>query len=143
MTMRHAVDQALADRRLQFEALGAFAIGAALLAALGLYGLLASLVGERRREIGIRMALGANRGSVRRLVARQILVVTATGLGLGLLAALFASRLVAPFLYAISPRDPIAISATCAALLALVAAASYVPLRRATSVDPAEALRIE
>jgi ABC-type antimicrobial peptide transport system permease subunit len=89
------------------------------------------------------MALGADRGAVRRLVGRQIFAVTATGLGLGLMAALFAARLVAPFLYAISPRDPIAIGVTCAALLGLVAAASYLPLRRATAVDPAEALRTE
>jgi len=139
--MRHAVDVAVADRRVQFEALGAFAIGAAVLAALGLYGLLASLVAERRREIGIRMALGADRGAVRRWLARQILVVTGAGVGAGLVAALAASRLLQPFLYSISPRDPLAIAATVSGLIALIAATSYWPVRRATSLDLADALR--
>ena len=140
-TMQHAVDHAVADRRLQFEALSAFAIGAAVLAALGLHGLLASLVAERRREIGIRMALGADRGAVRRMIGRHIVIVTGAGLATGLVAALAASRLMAPFLYGISPRDPIAIAGTVVALVGVTVVVSYWPVRRATSVDPADALR--
>ena len=140
-TMRHAIEIAVADRRLQFEAIGAFAIGAVVLAALGLYGLLASLVAERRREIGIRMALGADRRTLRRWLARQIVIVTGAGVGAGLVAAVAASRLLQPFLYSISPRDPLAIAATVGGLVALIAATSYWPVRRATSLDPADALR--
>jgi len=137
------LDQALSGRRLQLQALGAFAIGAALLAAIGLYGLLASIVGERTREIGIRMALGADRGAVRRMLGRRILLVTGCGLGAGILGAALTARLLAPFLFGVTPRDPLALLSTFGALVALVALASYMPVRRATSVDPARALRGE
>lgn len=142
-TLRRAVDQALLGRRLQLEALGAFATGAALLSAIGLYGLLASIVGERTREIGIRMALGADRRAVRRMVGRRVLLITSCGLITGAIAAGLAARMLAPFLFGVTPRDPFALTATFVLLVMLVAVASYVPVRRATSVDPARALRSE
>jgi putative ABC transport system permease protein len=142
-TMREAVDSTLAGRRLQIEAIGAFAIGAAALAALGLYGVLASFVGERRREIGIRMALGAGRAQVRRLIGVRVLAICGAGLAIGLLAALPLARLIAPMLYGVSPQDPVALSITIAALALLILMTTYLPLRRALRVDPSEALRGE
>jgi predicted permease len=141
VTVEHTVNEALSGRRLQSIALGTFGGGAALLAALGLYGLLASLVAARQREIGIRMALGADRGSVRRLVARYVLLVAGAGLVAGGLAAAAAGRLLAPFLYGIRPTDPVALGTTVLGLAMMIAVASAVPIRRATNLDPAEALR--
>jgi putative ABC transport system permease protein len=143
ITMRHAIDETLSGRRLQLEAVSAFAIGAAVLAALGLYGLLAAAVHERRREIGIRMALGADRAAVGRLLGSRLLLICGAGCGAGLIAAVWMSRSMTPLLYGVGPLDPLAFGATMVALVALVVVASYVPVRRATSLDPAESLRTE
>jgi hypothetical protein len=140
-TATGVVDRALSGRRIQLESLGGFAIGAAVLAALGLYGLLASLVVERQREIGIRMALGADRGSVRRLIGGYLFRVAGAGLVIGAAVVALASRSLAPFLYGVTPADPAALLSTVAAVLLFVSAAAYLPIRGATSVDPADALR--
>jgi putative ABC transport system permease protein len=140
-TMADVVDQTLVDRRVQLHVLGAFAVGALLLSAIGIYGVLAALVSDRTREIGIRMALGADSGSVRRLVLGQTLWFTACGLAIGMVGALAASRSLAHFLFAVSARDPASLLATVGLVSVATLTASYVPVRRATSIDPAAALR--
>ena len=128
------------DRFLAFL-FGGFAILALLLAAGGLYAALAYSVALQTREIGIRMALGASPGRVRRMVLRQGSTVLLAGLALGLLAALAITRLVAAELYGISPFDPLAYALSAAVLLAAGLAATSLPTRRATQVEPAIALR--
>jgi len=140
-TMTDVVDQTLVDRRVQLHVLGAFAVSALLLSAIGIYGVLAALVSDRTREIGIRMALGADSGSVRRLVLGQTLWFTACGLAIGMVGALAASRLLAHFLFAVSARDPASLLATVGLVSVATLTASYVPVRRAASIDPAAALR--
>jgi ABC-type antimicrobial peptide transport system permease subunit len=116
---------------------------ATLLAALGLYGMLAYATAQRTQEIGIRMALGADRGSVLRMVLREVLVLAVWGIGLALPMALLLARLVQTQLYGMSSEDPITYVAA-AGLLALVAlTAGLIPARRAANVDPMEALRAE
>ena len=121
--------------------LAAFAVGAALLAALGVYGVLAYLVTQRRREFGIRMAIGAQPSSVLRLVVRQGVGLTLVGLGLGVVGALGATRVLSTFLFAVARVDV----PTYATIIALVGVtgllAALVPARRATRVDPVVALR--
>jgi predicted permease len=120
---------------------GAFALLAALLAVVGVYGAVSFDVSRRSHEIGIRMALGADRGNVLRMVLARGVLLGSTGAGLGILAALGLSRLLASMLYGVGPNDPI-VFAMVAILLVLVAAmASLIPARRATSVNPIEVLR--
>ena len=116
---------------------------AMLLAAVGLYGVMAFLVSQRAREIGIRLALGAQRRGVLKLIIGDAVQVAALGVVIGVLLALVATQGLASLLYGIEPWDP-ATFATIAALLILVAcAASWLPARRAAAVDPAIALRGE
>ena len=123
--------------------LAAFASIALLLAGLGLYGVLSHAVGQRRREIGVRMALGATAVSVRRLVVRQAATVATLGALAGLAATLWASRWVEALVFETSPQDPATLGAAAAALIGMTILASYLPARRATRVDPAEVLRAE
>jgi putative ABC transport system permease protein len=123
--------------------LGAFGLVALALAAVGTYGVMAFLVGRRSREIGIRMALGAERPAVLRLVMRDALIVTAAGIALGLAGAALGTRLLGSFLFQVRAGDPLTL-ATVAALLGLVSAmAAYLPARRAARLDPVAALRGE
>ena len=129
--------------RLAASMLGAFGSLAIVLAATGVYGVMAYAVSRRRREIGIRMAIGASQGQVMRLVLRRIAVLLLIGTGLGALAALAAGHLFSPVLYGVSPRDP-ATFTLAALLMACVAfAAGWLPARRAMSIEPASALREE
>jgi putative ABC transport system permease protein len=140
-TMDAVVDRALAGRRLQLEMVGGFAMGALLLCAVGLYGLVSSLVGERTREIGIRVALGASRSEVGRLVVSRIVRLAAIGLAAGTLCALAASRALDHLLDGVSPRDPASLALTAGAVALTVAAAAWRPVRRAVLIAPTEALR--
>jgi putative ABC transport system permease protein len=120
-----------------------FAALAVLLALSGLYGLLAHDVSRRTREIGVRVALGADRKSIARLVVGRGLALAATGAAAGTVLAVFATRFLASILYGISPNDPVTFAATCVAILLVAALAAYLPARRAASITPATALRSE
>ena len=143
LTFDEVVDTALLEPRLRLAVLGVFAVSALLLAALGIYGVLASLVASRVREIGIRMALGADARMVRRLILGRTMALAGAGLAVGLAAALAVSGLIGRFLFTVSARDPRSLAATVAVVVVTALVASYLPVRRATSVDPARALRAE
>jgi ABC-type antimicrobial peptide transport system permease subunit len=116
---------------------------AMLLAAVGLYGVIAYSVARRTREIGIRMALGAERASVLRLVVGEGARLAAAGIALGMLGALALTRLMGSMLYGVSASDPATYAALAAALALVAIGACWVPARRAVQVDPAVALRAE
>jgi predicted permease len=137
------VDLSAAQPRLNASLVALFAIVAALLAALGIYGVLAYLVSQRRQEIGIRMALGAGRPAVIRLVLGRGVCLAAGGLGAGLLGSLAASKWLEATLFGVSARDPWTFAAAALATGLVTLAASYVPARRAARVDPLVALRAD
>ena len=142
-TMEGHVSASLARPRLHSAIVTAFAGLALTLAAIGLYGLMSYAVGQRTHEIGIRMALGAERWGVLRLILRQGLVLTVVGAGLGLAGALGMTRLLAGMLYGVAPTDPLTFAAVSAVLLIVAGVASYIPARRASRLDPMAALRHE
>jgi putative ABC transport system permease protein len=123
--------------------LGVFAGTALLLAAIGIYGVIAYSVTQRTREIGIRMALGAQRRDMLSMVLRQSLTVVVIGIAIGLLAAFGATRLLASLLYGVGANDFITYSSVVFLLGAAALLASYIPARRAMKVDPMVALRYE
>lgn len=133
----------IADRRFTLVIVGSFAGAALLLAVLGIYGVLSYVVAQRTREFGVRMALGAQRADVWRMVLRQALLLVAAGSALGVAAAAFLTRLMQTLLYGVEPFDPL----TFAGVVALLAAAAFVacqlPALRATRISPTEALRTE
>jgi putative ABC transport system permease protein len=120
-----------------------FAGAALVLAAIGTYGVVSYTTAQRTFEIGVRVALGASRGSIFGLVIRQSLELVITGLGLGVVAALALSRLLSSYLYEITPQDPLTFLAVAGLLVCMALAAGYLPARRATKVDPVVALRYE
>jgi len=114
---------------------------ALLLGVVGIYGVISYSVSQRAREIGIRIALGARETSLRAMVVRQGVWLAASGVAIGILAAVVLTRIMASFLFAVSPVDPITYVAVAAGLVAVAAAASYVPAYRASTINPVEALR--
>jgi putative ABC transport system permease protein len=142
-TMRQQVDDSVAQSRLRSALLAVFSIVALILASLGVYGVIACSVAERKKEIGIRIALGASPSEVRSVVLGQGLKLTAIGLALGLAGAAAATRLIQGFLFGVSASDPLTYAATCAVFVAVALLASYLPARRAMRVDPMTALREE
>ena len=120
-----------------------FALLALFLACIGIYGVTSYAVTQQTREIGIRMALGAQRKQVLSLILRQTLVVLAAGVVIGVPAVLATQRLIATQLYGLPPIDPVSISLAAALLIGAAILAGYLPARQATKVDPMEALRYE
>jgi len=141
--MEQVMSNATGPRRFNMALLAFFAVAALLLTMMGIYGVVAFLVGRRSREIGIRMALGAHRGDVLRLVLQQGMKPVALGSVAGLAANLAASRLVASHLYAISPSDPVTLMSILVLLGVAALFACWLPARRAAKIDPMEALRQE
>jgi ABC-type antimicrobial peptide transport system permease subunit len=135
------VDRALSPRRFVLLVLGAFAGTALLLAALGIYAVLSYTVGQRAREIGIRLALGESAAGVRRRVVGRTLLLAGVGVAVGAALSLVASRLIRSLLYGVGPADVPTFLGTAALLLAVAALAGYLPARRASATDPVEALR--
>jgi putative ABC transport system permease protein len=129
--------------RLYILLLGIFGAIAAMLAAIGIYGILAYSVAERTREIGIRMALGAARREILKMVMRHVLVLVSIGLVIGLAAALALTRLIKSGLYGVTPTDPATYVAISALLIAVAVFACLIPTMRAVRVDPTIALRHE
>jgi predicted permease len=142
-TMSERVNQSLQGERTQATLLGSAGVIALLLASLGLYGVMSYMVAQRTREIGIRMALGASRGNVLGLVLKQGATLVSVGVVIGLGAAFGLTRLVASSLFGITAVDPLTFAGTSLVLVLVSLAASYLPARRATKVDPIIALRYE
>jgi len=142
-TMEAQVDESLFFERMTAALSAAFGLLATLLAAVGLYGVMSYTVVRRTREIGIRMALGAGRSSVLRLVLREVAVLAVLGVALGLPSALGLSRFVESQLYGLSPTDPVTLGLAAVVLLSVALLAGYLPASRATRVDPMTALRYE
>ena len=142
-TMDAYVDKPLTQPRLSTLLLSAFGVVGLLLAAIGLYGMMASAVQERTRDLGVRLALGATPGRLRREVLGAALSVTSVGAVVGLAAAVMSSRLLTALLFQVSPTDPITLAGVCVVLLAVGVGAAYLPARRAMRIDPAQALRTE
>jgi putative ABC transport system permease protein len=137
------VDGSLAGRRFAMLVLLAFAAIAVALSVVGVYGVLAYLVAQRRREIGLRLAIGASPADVVWLFAREGAALTLVGLGAGLAGALAAGRWISALLFGVTPADPVTLAIVVCALAGAAACATYVPARRAAGVDPSDALRAE
>jgi putative ABC transport system permease protein len=142
-TLKAVVSSAEASRRYESFLSGIFAVFAVLLAALGLYGVISYSVGQRTHEIGIRVALGAQRRDVMRLVMGQGTRLALFGVGIGILAALALTRLMAGLLFGVTATDPVTFAVVALVLTGVAFAACYVPARRAMKLDPIIALRYE
>jgi predicted permease len=142
-TLDQAVENSLLTERLLATLSIAFGGLATLLAAIGLYGVMAFTVSRRTREIGIRMALGANSGSVIRLIMKEVLLLAGAGLAIGLAAAIGLTRLVEAQLFGVKPTDLTTLLLATLGIATVVALAGYLPARRATAIDPMHALRFE
>ena len=143
VTMDEAVAASVAAPRFRTLLLGLFATAATLIATCGIYGLMAYAVTQRRREIGVRMALGATRRDVLRLVLTRALRIVVAGLVVGLVGAVGVTRVLQTFLFGVTPTDPIVFTIVTLLLLAVGLMAAWLPARRATRIDPLAALRAE
>ena len=140
-TMSALVDESLGTSRLSTMLFGLFGIVGLVLASVGIYGVMSYGVIQRTREFGVRMALGARPTDVRAMVVRQGAMLTAIGIGVGLVGAFALTRLMRTLLFAVTPTDPITYVGIALLLGAVALLASYLPARRATRVDPVIALR--
>ncbi len=135
------VNGALVSERMLAVLSGFFGALALLLAGIGLYGMTAHAVSRRRAEIGIRMALGADRAGVVRLVLQRVAAPVATGVAAGAALSLWASRFVTTLVYGVEPRDPATFIVAAVVLAAIAGLAAWLPARRAAQIDPAQVLR--
>lgn len=142
-TMEERFNDATWRTRMSAWLLGVFAALALFLAALGLYGVMSQGVEQRRRELGVRMALGATRGDIMRLIIGRVFVLALAGILIGVVAAVPSMRLLTALLYQVKPTDPVVFTLLALALLAVAVVAGYVPARRATRVDPLTTLRAD
>jgi putative ABC transport system permease protein len=142
-TMDDLFSAEVASQRFNAIALATFAGFAVLLAAVGIYGVMAYAVSQRTREMGVRIALGAGRGNVLRMILSQGFRLALIGVGLGLAASFALARLMTGLLFGVKPSDPLTFVLVTAALLAVALAACWIPAHRATRVDPVVALRYE
>jgi predicted permease len=140
-SMNDVLDRSLASRRFSADLVGGFAGLAVLLASIGIYGLLAYMVGQRSREIGLRMALGARRWDVLKLILSKGVVLAGVGIGAGMIFSAASASLMASLLYGVRPHDLVVFLMVPLLLFAVAVMASYLPARRATKVDPMFALR--
>jgi ABC-type antimicrobial peptide transport system permease subunit len=141
--MAERINLSLASRKTSMLLANAFGGVALFLALLGIYGVLAYLVAQRSREIGIRVALGSTRASILRLVLKEGFELVLVGLVLGIVGAAFMQRAVASEIYGVRPLDPLVLASVTAVLVIVALAACAVPARRAMRVDPIVALRSE
>src|SRR5947207_1275106 len=142
-TMHELMADSVSRRRVAMLLLAIFAVTALVLAAVGIYGVMSYSVTQRSNEIGIRMALGASRGSVLGLVLRQSLSLTLIGVAVGLAGSLIMAGLMSSLLYNVKSRDPLTFTIVALVLTLVALVASYVPAYRATKVDPVISLRYE
>jgi len=140
-SMNEVIDVSLAPRRFSAELVGVFAAVALLLSSIGIYGLLAYMVGQRSREIAIRIALGAQSPDILKLILGTGLMLSCAGIVLGLLLAAAAAPMIATLLYGVHPIDPVVFVTVPLVLLTVAFLATYIPARRAMVVDPTFALR--
>jgi ABC-type lipoprotein release transport system permease subunit len=141
--MNDVVSVSTSRQRLNMLLMSIFGGAALLLAAIGIYGLMAYSVQQRQQEIGIRMALGAEASRVRRMVVRQGMLLVVVGLAAGLVGAFYAANVLSAFLFQVKPRDPAVFTAVPVVLMLIALAATWVPAGRASRVDPLAALRYE
>jgi ABC-type antimicrobial peptide transport system permease subunit len=137
------VADSVANQRFEMDLLLVFAVSALFLAGLGIYGVITYSVVQRQREIGLRIALGAQRASVYRLVLRDGLIPVGAGAVAGVLVAFASARLVRSLLFEVSPYDPLLAAGAVCLLIAIGVTASLLPARRAAAVEPMQALRME
>jgi len=142
-TMEDRFDDATWRTRMSAWLLGTFATLALVLAVVGIYGVISQGVEQRMREIGVRMALGAARSDILRLIVSRVLAISLAGVVLGITLSIPSMRLLTALLYQVSPGDPVVIATLASLLLSAAVCAGYVPARRATKVDPLVTLRAE
>jgi ABC-type antimicrobial peptide transport system permease subunit len=141
--MDQVVEDSYGDRTAAAHLLEFFAGSALLLCLVGLYGILTYIVSQRTRELGVRLALGAQKPQLVWLVMRRAVVILAAGSAIGLALSLSATRIISNLIYGVSPFDPMTVTAATLLLVATGLVASYIPARRAATVDPIRALRTE
>ena len=142
-TLTDTVSASLSQRRFSLEVIGLFALTALLLASIGVYGVISYLVSERTREIGIRLALGAQKSNILRVILQQGLQLALAGAVVGLLCAVIVSHFMASLLYGVNPTDPLSFATVAALFVGVALLACYLPARRAMKIDPMLALRHE
>jgi len=142
-TMASYIDDTMVTERLAAMLSGWFGVLALLLAAVGVYGVVAYAVAQRRSEIGIRLALGASPAGVLRMVLRRVALLVGAGMAIGAVISFWVSRIVAAMLFGLQPRDPATFASAAIALIAVAALAAWLPARRAARIDPAMVLHSE
>jgi ABC-type antimicrobial peptide transport system permease subunit len=142
-TLTETVSASLSQRRFSLEVIALFALTALLLASIGVYGVISFLVTERTREIGIRLALGAQKSNILRVILQQGFQLAVAGAAIGIVCAVIVSHLMASLLYGVKPTDPLSFGGVAALFVGVALLACYLPARRVMKIDPMVALRHE